>query len=97
VPAAGYVKGYADGTFQPNQPITRQEAAVIVASLLRLEPTDEEIVRQFRDAGDIAAWSRKAVAALVELGYMNGRTARSGRSSRSRGPKPSPCWTGRLP
>jgi len=70
--AAGFVKGYADGTFRPNQPITRQEAAVIVASLLGLEPKDEQLVRKFRDGDAIAEWSRKAVAAVVEHGYMNG-------------------------
>ena len=70
--AAGFVKGYADGTFRPNQPITRQEAAVIVASLLGLEPNDEQLVRKFRDGDAIAEWSRNAVAAVVEHGYMNG-------------------------
>jgi len=70
--AAGFVKGYADGTFRPNQPITRQEAAVIVASLLGLEPNDEQLARKFRDGDAIAEWSRNAVAAVVEHGYMNG-------------------------
>lgn len=30
---AGYINGYEDGTFKPNQPITRQEAAKIIAKL----------------------------------------------------------------
>lgn len=29
----GYIEGYEDGTFRPNQPITRQEAAKIIAKL----------------------------------------------------------------
>lgn len=30
---AGYINGYEDGTFRPDQPITRQEAAKIIAKL----------------------------------------------------------------
>lgn len=35
---AGWITGYPDGTFRPTQPITRLQAAVIVARALRLPP-----------------------------------------------------------
>jgi len=31
--AAGYISGYPDGTIRPNSPITREEAAVIIAKI----------------------------------------------------------------
>ncbi len=33
--AAGIMVGYEDGTFRPDQPLTRAEAATIVATLLK--------------------------------------------------------------
>ena len=40
---AGYIAGYPDGTFGPDQTITRQEVASILARLLKLEPSTEGI------------------------------------------------------
>jgi len=34
--AAGYISGYPDGTMKPNQNITRQEAAVMIAKAAKL-------------------------------------------------------------
>jgi len=36
--ARGYMIGYEDGTFRPNNPITRQEAIVVLAKILILSP-----------------------------------------------------------
>ena len=35
--AAGYISGYADGTMKPNNPISREEAATIIAKIKNLE------------------------------------------------------------
>lgn len=36
--AAGYMKGYEDGTIRPGDAVTRQELAVMLTGLLKLEP-----------------------------------------------------------
>ncbi|MEH7883017.1 S-layer homology domain-containing protein [Bacillus sp. JJ1609] len=66
----GVINGFADGTFRPNQVVTRAQAAFILASALGL---DTKTVNNpgFKDvqAGD---WYYGSVAALVEKGIMNG-------------------------
>lgn len=60
--AAKYIKGYPDGTFRPNQGITRQEAAVVLYGLVG---SGDKADLTFRDAGQIGSWARDAVARLV--------------------------------
>lgn len=38
---AGYIEGYPDGTFKPNENISRQEAALVLARINDLEKTGE--------------------------------------------------------
>lgn len=66
---AGYVNGYPDGTFRPQQAITRQEAATLLAGLLRLEDGGK---LDFSDAGQIGDWARPGVAGLVAKGLISG-------------------------
>lgn len=68
--AAGYISGYPDGTFQPGSPVTRQEAAVIIARLMRMDAYAGNL--EFRDAGETAGWSRGAVGAAAAAGYLKG-------------------------
>lgn len=71
--AAGYISGYEDGTMKPNQQISRQEAASIVARILALTPADTTATLQgFSDNNTIANWSRDSIAAMVENGYLKG-------------------------
>ncbi len=70
---AGYVSGYEDGSFRPNNPINRQEVAVIIFRLLELdEPENYDALGKFSDAGLIPDWSKDAIATLVEEGLMSG-------------------------
>lgn len=70
---AGYIYGYENGTIKPNDNISRQEAATIIFRILKLEqahnPSD---VDMYSDSDTISDWSRDAVAAIVERGYMKG-------------------------
>ena len=67
--AAAYAKGYADGTFRPNQTITRAEAAVMLANVAGLSP-NEEGADDFSDA--IPAWAKGSIGAVVAAGLMSG-------------------------
>jgi len=71
--AAGYIAGYSDGSMKPNNSITRQEVAVIVANILELDTAGgTEALSKFTDAASIPAWSGNAIAAMVEAGYLSG-------------------------
>jgi len=59
--------------FRPNDPISRQEAAVVLTKAFKLEASNKDAVDKFADAASVASWSRYAVSALVERGYVSGR------------------------
>ncbi|MGI6066982.1 MAG: S-layer homology domain-containing protein, partial [Bacillota bacterium] len=69
--AAGYINGYQDGTMKPNNPISRQEAAIIIMNILELE---ENAIGadKFQDASKIPAWSKGAVGAVASANIMGG-------------------------
>lgn len=69
--AAGYVNGYSDGSFKPNNTITRAEAAVMIANTAKLSANEAGAYR-FTDIGFIPAWARGSVGAVVAAGYMTG-------------------------
>ena len=66
---AGYINGYQDGTFRPNEPISRQEAASIVRTITGL--TGEGTLK-FVDHEKIGSWALKSVYALAENNIMGG-------------------------
>lgn len=68
---AGYTKGYEDGSFKPNQTITRAEAAVMIANAAGLS-ADESGVAGFTDAASIPAWAKGSIGAAANAGYLSG-------------------------
>ncbi|MBO9600094.1 MAG: S-layer homology domain-containing protein, partial [Cohnella sp.] len=72
---AGYVKGYKDGTIRPGNPVTREEAAGMIASYLGLSSTDLKGLTSFKDSRALSSWSKSAVAALAEAGIASGNTS----------------------
>lgn len=73
----GIISGYPDGTFRPNQGITRTEATAILARALKLAPGTEESL-WFKDRQQIPEWAKGTVAAAVKeriiSGYPEGKT-----------------------
>ncbi|MGN0711803.1 MAG: S-layer homology domain-containing protein [Anaerovoracaceae bacterium] len=69
--AAAFINGYSDNTFRPNDPIQRQEAAVI---LHRVVPAAEyaSITSKFKDKAGIASWASDSVGRIYSKGYMQG-------------------------
>ncbi|OQB14399.1 MAG: Endoglucanase precursor [Firmicutes bacterium ADurb.Bin193] len=66
-------KGYEDGTFKPDQSITREEIAVAMVRALNLESKLEQAGQpQFADNAAIADWSKKSVALLTQMGILKG-------------------------
>ena len=72
--ALGIVNGYGDGSFGPENSITRQEAAAILtrtAQVLGL-PQDGADISGFTDLSQIGEWARDSVAVCKALGVMYG-------------------------
>jgi N-acetylmuramoyl-L-alanine amidase len=65
---SGLVSGYPDHTFRPQQAVTRQEAACILAPLLKLQ----EGALRFTDTRQIAAWAKPSVSQLAVGGIIAG-------------------------
>ena len=68
----GIIEGYDDGTFKPNQTITRQEAAAILNNAFDLTEKYGISDEQFPDDGKIANWASDHVYAAKASGLMNG-------------------------
>ncbi|QJD84814.1 S-layer homology domain-containing protein [Cohnella herbarum] len=69
---AGYMQGSGKELFRPEASVTREEAAVIIARLLKLDTGSQSESGKFADAKSIASWSRGAVSAVVKAGIMKG-------------------------
>ena len=67
---AGYAQG-SGGLFRPNQPVTRAEAAAMLARAAGLA-ANEERADAFANAASIPAWAKGSVGAAAEAGYMTG-------------------------
>jgi hypothetical protein len=71
--AAGYILGYEDGTFRPDNKVTRQEAALMITRIIYLKNSGgEETNYELADAHAIPEWSRKAINNVVNEGIMFG-------------------------
>jgi uncharacterized repeat protein (TIGR02059 family) len=80
--AAGIVAGNTDGTFKPNNPITRQEMAAMMiraasaAGLnVQLPQSTTSYLQKYADKGKVGAWARTDVAKSIYIGVISGKTA----------------------
>lgn len=62
----------ANGKLNPEAPITREEAFVVLARAFALESGDTSVLNHYTDGASVSAWARSSVAALIENGYVNG-------------------------
>ena len=75
--SVGIVKGDGDGTFRPNDAITRQEAMVMLLRFARYQNKAPAVIREtaldFADAGSVADWASEAVAWATSEGIIHGK------------------------
>lgn len=77
----GIVRGYGDGRFAPEQPVTRAELAALIVRTLGLE---DEATRQtaaplrFADSESIPSWAHGHVAVAVDRGITTGLATEAG-------------------
>lgn len=73
----GIIKGYTDGTFQPNKSITRAELATIIARFAKLDVNTETF-------SDITGhWAQKSIELAAGNGWINGYTDGTFRPNKS--------------
>lgn len=63
----GIIGGYPDGTFRPENPVTRAEFAKMVARAFAIRPTGEPRFRDIRNN-----WAKAYITALSESGIVSG-------------------------
>ena len=67
--AASYTAGYDDNTFRPNNPITRQEAAVMISRIVPAYGADGNL-KKYSDYGSIADWAYTSLEKVNGKGYI---------------------------
>ena len=70
--AYGIVSGYDDSSFGPDDPITREQMAVMLVKALKLSPAEGDSQTQFADRDSISDWAMDAVAIATQEGIMTG-------------------------
>lgn len=69
---AGYINGYDDNTFRPNNPITREEAAKIIVSIKNKKDSTYDKINTFKDKHLVSNWAKPYIEGAVENGYLKG-------------------------
>jgi hypothetical protein len=73
---AGYTQGYSDGTFGANKEVSRQEVAVMIGRLLKMESmVDDQGLNGFKDEDTFAEWSKASIHAVTAEKIMQGYAA----------------------
>ena len=70
---AGQISGFEDGTFRPNAPMTRAQAAKIIDLSYNL-PLEAKTANPFKDVSN-SAWYATHISTLVENNVTKGKTA----------------------
>jgi len=72
----GVVSGIDGNSFNPNDTLTREQAAVMLAQLANVigEPlrTGRALVANFTDLSEISSWAVESVDSVVSVGFMSG-------------------------
>ena len=77
---AGITNGYEDGTYRPNNLITRAQFSALLYRYLRLDEADyADVVLPFADLDQIPGYALPAVRALYTEGAINGSVGKDGR------------------
>lgn len=78
----GLIHGYEDGTFRPDERITREEAMHIMANAMMITGLNEQledqpaesVLQSYHDADDIDSWAISSIAKSVKAGLVSGRS-----------------------
>lgn len=68
----GFVKGYEDYTFRPDQPVTRSEFVVLVSRVLGLPLRGNIAALPITDLVDLPDWAKASIHAAYSAGIVTG-------------------------
>ncbi|WHX48163.1 S-layer homology domain-containing protein [Paenibacillus woosongensis] len=76
------IRGYEDGTFGPQQQITREQAMVVIARAMEVtglrnklpDKDANKILQSYVDAIQVSVWARDSVADVLQAGIITGRS-----------------------
>lgn len=66
----GIISGYSDTTFGPDDLITREQMAVLIASVNKMELVADG--KAYADSSDVSDWAKAAIATTTSKGLMDG-------------------------
>lgn len=66
----GYFKGYSDGSFKPNAPVTREEFAVLMARVSNNDHVNDSV--ELKDV--TGRWSESGVSEAIAKGFVDSNT-----------------------
>lgn len=73
----GYIKGYDNGTFMPNEYITREDICVILDRVIESRSivlsVQEDNISVFADASEVSDYAQSSVENMRKLGIINGK------------------------
>jgi hypothetical protein len=70
---AGLLSGYQDGSFRPDEQLTREQLVTVLwRHLGSVQVKDTSALDQYKDAGSIAGYARPAMAWAQEAGVLTG-------------------------
>ncbi|MBW4841215.1 MAG: S-layer homology domain-containing protein, partial [Paenibacillaceae bacterium] len=68
----GLTEGLGNGIFQPDQPLTRQEAAAWLVRALKQTASSTNVQAGYKDEAAIAVWAKPYIGSISQLGLMQG-------------------------
>lgn len=68
----GVINGYTDGTFRPNETISRQEMVTMLLKLVRAEALPKQHKADFVDGNAVSSFAVKPVQLAAEAGIIQG-------------------------
>ena len=73
----GWISGYTDGSFRPDQTVTRIQAVAMLYRYARAQGMDTTqggmAVREFNDYDSISSWAGQSMTWAVNAGILSGR------------------------
>ncbi len=75
------INGFEDGKFHPSDPITREEAMVLIANAMNITDLTATLgsrdvaalLGAYRDAHQVALWTEESIADVLQAGIVTGR------------------------
>lgn len=68
----GIINGYGTEFFAPNDPLTREQMAMMLVQAYLLTPKGENVVLSYNDHSQVAVWAQEAVQIVMDYQIMEG-------------------------